>query len=259
MRNDASEDALPVLAFHSISHEQGATSIPPETFRMQLDVLAESGFSSLTCREFLAWREAGLQARGPRVLITFDDGYADFATVAYPALSARGFSALVFVPTGKLGGREDWRGASAARRALIDWSTVAELARSGIEFGGHGVTHTDLTRLSAEERREEIEASARHLAERLGRRPDGFAAPYGRVNTEVIGDIQRTYDVAFGTRFARAPRTGDRFDVPRIEMHYFRNARRWREFLAGNDAYFLARRALRSVKAVGQRIVDSRS
>jgi peptidoglycan/xylan/chitin deacetylase (PgdA/CDA1 family) len=259
MRNDRREDALPVLAFHSISHERGPTSIPPETFRMQLDVLVESGFGTLSCREFLTWREGTFARRGPRVLVTFDDGYQDFATAAYPALRAHGFSAIVFVPTGKLGAREDWRGANAARRPLMDWSTVADLARSGIEFGGHGVTHCDLTRLSAEARREEIEASARHLTERLGRRPDGFAAPYGRVSAEVIDDIRRTYVVAFGTRFARATRTCNRFDVPRIEMHYFRSARRWRDFLAGSDAYFLARRALRSIKAVGQRIVDSRS
>ena len=257
MRNDPSEDALAVLAFHSISHGFGPTSIPAGTFRMQLETLAESGFRSLTCSEFLAWREGGLADPGARVLITFDDGYADFATAAYPLLRAHGFSAIVFVPTGKLGASEDWRGANAARRPLMDWPTVVELARSGIEFGGHGVTHADLTRLSADARRAEIETSARHLAERLGQPPEGFAAPYGRVNAAVLADIRRSYGVAFGTRFACATRGCERFDVPRIEMHYFRDPRRWRDFLAGHRAYFLARRALRSIKAAGERVIGS--
>jgi peptidoglycan/xylan/chitin deacetylase (PgdA/CDA1 family) len=256
MRNAAGADTVPVLTFHSISPRRGPTSIAPETFRMQMDVLAQSGFRSLTCDEFLAWREGARADAVPRVLLTFDDGYADFASAAHPVLAGHGYSAIVFLPTGRVGAREDWRGATAAARALMDWATVTELARAGIEFGGHGATHADLTRLSAAERREEIDGSAQQLTERLGRRPACFAPPYGRVNAEVIGDIERVYDVAFGTRFACATRTGDRFDVPRIEMHYFRDERRWRDFLAGRRGYFLARRALRWVKFAAERIVD---
>jgi len=258
MKAIAGGDTLAVLAFHSISLEPGPTSIPPATFRMQIDVLAESGFVSMTSRDFLEWRDGRFAAGAPRVLITFDDGFADFATAAYPVLRRHGYSAIAFVPTGKLGQREDWRGANAARRALMDWSTVAELARSGIEFGGHGVSHADLTRLPAERRREEIAGSARDLTERLGEPPRCFAAPYGRANREAIADIAASYKAAFGTRFDRATRTCELFDVPRIEMHYFRDPRRWRDFLTGERTYFLVRRALRSVRNGARRVVDSR-
>jgi peptidoglycan/xylan/chitin deacetylase (PgdA/CDA1 family) len=253
----ASRAELAVLAFHSISLESGPTSIPPAIFRMQMDVLADSGFRSLTCGDFLEWRSGSLADGARRALITFDDGYADFASAAHPILREHGFSAIVFVPTGRLGGREDWPGANASRRPLMDWSTVADLARSGIEFGGHGVTHADLTRLDPEACCREIEGSAHDLAERLGHRPRGFAAPYGRVNAKVRREIARAYDVAFGTSFDRARSDCDRFDVPRIEMHYFRSARSWRDFLAGERTYFLARRALRSVRQAGMRIIDA--
>ena len=253
MPNAAGADSLAVLTFHSISARPGPTSIALDTFRMQMNVLAQSGFGSMTSREFVAWREGASSYGGPRVLITFDDGYADFATAARPILGAHGYSAIVFLPTGKVGAREDWPGASTPPQALMDWSTIAELARSGIEFGGHGVTHADLTRLPAAKRREEIEGSARQLAERLGSRPACFAPPYGRVNAEVLADIRQVYDAVFGTRFARATRSGDRFEVPRIEMHYFRDERRWRDFLAGRRGYFLTRRALRSVKTAAER------
>ena len=39
MSGHASGDRLAVLAFHSISPDRGPTSIPPGTFRMQLDAL----------------------------------------------------------------------------------------------------------------------------------------------------------------------------------------------------------------------------
>jgi peptidoglycan/xylan/chitin deacetylase (PgdA/CDA1 family) len=246
---------LAVLAFHSISAEPGPTSIDIATFGMQMDVLQQHGFSTMTCDEFLDWRRSGSGDAARRVLITFDDGFADFATAAYPILQKHGFSAIAFVPTGKLGGREDWHGANESPRALMSWPTVHELARSGVEFGGHGVTHSDLTRLSARERRDEIERSAQDLAEHTGCRPRSFAPPYGRVNASVLADLSRSYDVAFGTRFARARPSSHVLDVPRIEMHYFRKPWQWRAFVRGNRSYYLARRALRAIKGLATRAV----
>lgn len=256
MPSSAGEGGLAVLTFHSISSERGPTSIDAATFRMQMDVLAESGFASMTCQDFLDWREARAKGATKRVLITFDDGFADFATVAFPILRTRGFSCMVFVPTGKLGDHEDWRGANAPPRRLMSWSTLSELARAGVEFGGHGVTHADLTRLPPQQRRQEIERCAQDLAERIDCRPRGFATPYGRVNSAVRADVARIYDVGFGTRFEHAQPTSDLFDVPRIEMHYFRDPRRWRAFVRGERSYFLARRALRAVKTTGAKLLN---
>ena len=242
----AEQHSVPVLTYHSISAESGATSIAPETFRMQMDVLAEGGVSAMTCGQFLDWRRPGPRDASRRVLITFDDGFADFASAAHPVLRDRGFAALVFVPTGRLGYREDWRGAHSPPRRLLSWSTVRELAEAGVEFGGHGVAHADLTRVPPPVRRLEIERCAHELAQQLGRPVRAFAAPYGRVNRDVLADVARTYEVAFGTRFQRAASTCDRYDVPRIEMHYFRAPHRWREFVAGANAYLWMHRTLRA-------------
>ena len=246
MPQRAQPDKLPVLTFHSIGPTAGPTSIPADTFRMQLEVLAESGFRSMSCQDFVDWRLGRSTDGQRRVLITFDDGFADFATTALPILREHKFSCVVFVPTGKLGGSEDWPGGQTPPRPLMSWATVAELAQSGIEFGAHGVNHTDLTRLTAAQRRDEIDRCAQQMTERLGRPTRSFAAPYGRVNKLVRADLARTYDVAFGTRFAYASPSCDLFDVPRIEMHYFRGRRQWSKFLRGDQSYFLARRMLRA-------------
>lgn len=241
-------DSVPVLTFHSISTDPGPTSIAPATFRMQMDVLAECGVATMTCQQFLDWHRGGARDAGRRVLITFDDGFADFATAAYPVLHDRGFASMVFVPTGKLDYREDWRGANSPPRRLLAWSTVRELAQGGVEFGGQGVAHADLTRVPPAVRRHEIERCARDLAQQLGRPARAFAAPYGCVNRDVLADLARVYEIGFGTRFRRALPARDAYDVPRIEMHYFRSPRRWRKFLEGANAYFQTQRALRALR-----------
>lgn len=254
----ADNDSVPVLTYHSISADPGPTSIAPETFRMQMDVLAESGVATMTCEDFLNWHRNGAGDAGRRVLITFDDGFADFATAAFPVLRDRGFAAMVFVPTGKLGYREDWRGAHTPPRRLLSWTTVRELAEQGVEFGGQGVAHADLTRVPPPVRQHEIARCADDLAQQLGRPARAFAAPYGRVNGEVLADVARTYETAFGTRFDRARRSCDRYDVPRIEMHYFRASGHWRAFVDGTNTYLRAQRVLRAVRSAAIGVLERR-
>jgi len=255
---DAHDGGPLVLMYHSVSSEPGPTSIAPETFSMQVEVLAELGIRSMTTQDFLDWRRGYTAGAARRVLITFDDGYADFASTAFPILSKHGLSGVVFVPSGKLGGREDWPGANSSPRPLMSWSTVAQLAHAGVEFGGHGVTHVDLTQLAPDQRRYEIDRCAQELAERTGRRPLSFAPPYGHVNSAVRADVARTYAVAFGTRLDRVRPTCDLFDVPRIEMHYFRKALHWRDFVQGENSYFRTRRALRGVRTAGTKLLNLR-
>lgn len=240
-----------VLTYHSISEAGGPTSIPPAVFAMQMEALTDAGYRSQTLEEFIGWHDGqddeGTERR--RVLITFDDAFADFAGVAAPILQRHGFSALVFVPTRQLGRPEAWQGANQPPRPLMDWETVRALAGKGMEFGGHSRTHADLTRLDPAERELEIAGCADDLAEQLGKPVDGFAAPYGRVSPAVVAAIGRHYRAAFGTRLALARRGHDRFDVPRIEMHYFRDHRRWAGFLEGRLGYFCVRQGLRAIKS----------
>jgi len=184
------------------------------------------------------------------VLITFDDAFADFADNAVPVLKRHGFSALVFVPTLQLGGVEAWQGANRPARCLMDWDAVRALAGQGFEFGGHSRTHADLTRLDAGACEIEIGGCAEDLAAKLGAPVESFAAPYGRVSANVVTMIGRHYRIAFGTRLAIARPGRDRFDVPRIEMHYFRNRRHWADLLEGRRAYLRARQGLRTIRSI---------
>ncbi len=250
MSDTDSRRGVNILMYHSISGEPGPTSIPPATFKAQMETLAECGYQAVSLSDFAEWHGGGSLPARP-VVITFDDGFADFAEHAAPVLAAHGWSATVFLPSGRLGGHEDWYGANAAPRPLMSWDQVRALAKDGIDFGGHSVTHADLTALAPDKLEDEVHRCREEIGARLGQAPISFAPPYGHANEGVLATVRKYYRVSVGVRLARAGRGDDVFDLPRIEMHYFRDPARWRAHLEGRgEVYFAARRGLRRVRSL---------
>jgi peptidoglycan/xylan/chitin deacetylase (PgdA/CDA1 family) len=241
--------AIGILMYHSLSAGAAPVCIAPETFREQLAALAECGYRTVSLAHVAGWLRGESELSERSVVLTFDDGFDDFATVAFPELHARGWTATVFLPSGKVGGAADWEANAPGR--LMSWPTVAELARAGIDFGAHTVSHADLTALPPAVAHEEIVGSKRQIEDQLGRPVTSFAAPYGRTTRAVRAEIGRHYAAAVSTRLARVRPASDPHDLPRIEMWYFRNPRRWRAYLQGSArAYFNLRRVLRGLRTL---------
>ena len=72
--------------------------------------IADAGCRVVSLGELLGWMRDGRELPDHAVALTFDDGFADFATVAFPELQGRGWPATVFVPTGCVGGVDSWAG-----------------------------------------------------------------------------------------------------------------------------------------------------
>jgi peptidoglycan/xylan/chitin deacetylase (PgdA/CDA1 family) len=223
-------------------------------------ILEDAGYRAVSLLDLLAWLEGRGELPERSAVLTFDDGYADFGTAAFPELERRGWRATVFIPTGHVGGSNRWErlGRSSRPRPLLDWPAIAELAAHGIDFGAHGVWHRDLTRLTGAALEEEAAGAKQAIEGKLRREIKSFAAPYGRSSPVVLGVLRRHYSIACGTTLARARRDCDRYDIPRIEMWYFRQQRRWREFLNGDaEGYFHVRRWLRKVRRLAASIAPS--
>ncbi len=242
-----------ILMFHSISDGHGPVCIPPAVFREQLSVLAGCGFRGVSLREYVAWSRGEIEIHRPFAVLTFDDGYQDFATAVFPELQALGWNGTVFLPSSKVGQTSDWQGARHRRR-LIEWRTIAELAKGGVDFGAHGMTHTDLTRLPVDQADFEILNSRRTIESHTAFRVVSFAPPYGRSNRRVRNQMARHYLAAAGTTLGRATSQSDPFDLPRIEMWYFRDIKRWQYYLErGSSGYYSFRRLMRLARKVASR------
>lgn len=255
---NAEINSLAILTYHSISNDEGPTSIPPDVFRMQMKAIAELGVDAIGLDDVERWMKGEASLSRPSIAITFDDAFQDFADAAFPVLQEYGFRSCVFVPTDLAGGAENWEGANIPPRALMEWTTIRELSAAGVDFGSHSCRHRDLVKLSENELEDDLAASRRELENAISRETPHFAPPYGGSNERVIQAIARHYSLSVGVRLDRARRTSPIHDLPRIEMHYYRDEARWRAFLAGRDAlYFTTRRALRGAREFAESAVGS--
>ena len=112
--------------------------------------------------------------------ITFDDGYQDFHTNAFPILNRYGYAATVFLPTAYIGqASRQFKGAEC-----LTWSQVRDLRKAGVEFGSHTVTDPQLRGVSTEQMRTEVGRSKDDIEEKLGERVEAFAYPYAFPETD---------------------------------------------------------------------------
>lgn len=216
---------LPVLMYHSVSNdpEPGVGSYyrvttSPQRFAEQMDWLSELGFKGVSLEEALA---AHGQAEGGQslVAITFDDGFRDFHTTAWPILQKHHFTATMYVPTGFIA--PDRR--TFNNRECLTWDEVRELRRQGARFGSHTVNHPKLYELSWKEIETETAESKWRLEEELGEPVSSFAYPYAfpqenRDFSSRLADILKTcgYQSCVTTVIGRWHPGDDSYSVKRL-------------------------------------------
>lgn len=110
------------------------------------------------------------------VVLTFDDGYRDFYTHAFPILKKYGFTATVFLPTAYIDNANDKPGLKGKEH--LNWDEVRDLHAKGISFGSHTVSHQQLKQLPSTQIRDELVQSKDAVCKEVGRSCNLFCYPY---------------------------------------------------------------------------------
>lgn len=234
---------LPILMYHSISAgiEAGRsayyrTCTDPSVFAAQMAFLARSGYRTIGLGEAANRIDcAAPEAKHP-VVLTFDDGYQDFYTNAFPILSRYGYSATVFLPTAYIGHvSQGFNGTEC-----LTWSQVRELRQAGVEFGSHTVTHPQLLSVGPKQLREEITASKEQIEEKLGEPVEAFSYPYAfpEADRGFVGRLRERlqesgYRQGVSTIIGRAGKSDSRLFMKRLPINSHDDARFFRAKLEG--------------------------
>lgn len=153
-------------------------------------------------------------------VITFDDGYRNFYTVAAPLLSERKMPAAMFVIVDRVRQNGD-----ALTRSWTDtddenylsWSEIKNLTVEGVEFGSHTCTHRKLTELPAAEVDTELRRSKEAITRQLQLPDLPLAYPYGFTN-DSIASVARSlgYSCAITTETGFNDAATDFFKLRRV-------------------------------------------
>ncbi|WP_259728596.1 trifunctional glycosyltransferase/class I SAM-dependent methyltransferase/polysaccharide deacetylase [Synechococcus sp. CS-1327] len=223
LANTERHQQIPVLAYHRIADEGPPAlaryRVGAAAFAAQMSWLRKNGYHSITADELAWFLQHHYPFVGRPVMITFDDGYQDFADTAWPILRRHDFRAEVFVPTDLIGKSADWDCCFGEPAPLLDVATITALAAQGARFGSHLASHRGADGLSTRELAVELLRSRRCLAHWTGLQPCAVAAPFGFTDQRLERlAAECGYGIGFSTESQAVSLADDPMRLPRIEV-----------------------------------------
>lgn len=187
---------VPVLFYHHVepiieAQQAGHAqfTVDSDIFDKQMRYLKENGYMTVPVETIVDGISNKKILPPKTVALTFDDGYADMYTYAYPILKKYGFVGNFAIPTGLL-----------ESPGYLNWLQLTEIARDpAMKIYNHTSSHADIGKnlLQAEH---EISAAQADIQNRLGLRSNIFFYPYGTFNNTVISVLRsKGYIAAFST------------------------------------------------------------
>ncbi|HEY5541497.1 MAG TPA: polysaccharide deacetylase family protein, partial [Coriobacteriia bacterium] len=212
-------EPLPCFTYHTIDPKlKNEIAITPATFESELKILANLGYHSITARQLYEHQSKGTALPDKPVMITFDDGWRNQYTYAFPLLKKYGMVATFFINPQPIAGKY---------RGYLTRDMVLALAHGGNDIESHTWRHLKATRdrtgsADSFQRKNmsQLTLANEWIRKVVGQEPVALCYPFGYYDLETIGMAQRAgyrlgFTVEEGVADARA---WDAFQIKRFTI-----------------------------------------
>jgi len=175
---------VPILMYHYISEPPADAdiyrkdlSVAPARFESHLRLLQERGYRTVMLDDLLSFLANGAPLPEKSVILTFDDGYADNYTYAYPLLRKYGMIGHFFIISDFV---------NQARPGYMTWPQIEEMALGGQRIGSHSRDHPDLKGKAVDYLVWQALGGLEAIQEHTGSHPRWISYPAGSYDDQVI-------------------------------------------------------------------------
>ena len=215
---------IPVLAYHKIDLPTPDVKIrgaftAPQKFDRQIAYLKRKGFEFYTASEIIKFYLERGEFPQKGISVTFDDGWKDNYTNAFPILKKYGAKATVFLVPAFIGKTTDAVTADGeGPREHLSEKDILEMSKAGIEFASHSFSHKLFDRTPDEEIEFEVTESKKFIENLTQKECSTFAYPAGFFTDFAREAIEKAgYTAAFSTIYGSDDKP-DVYALNRVEI-----------------------------------------
>lgn len=218
---------IPVICYHKIGvapkeDPRPALFIKPLQFKLQMFLIKIFRYKTINPEELLKFiRGEKISIKKP-ILITFDDGYKNNFTNAFPILRRMGLSATIFICSGFIGKENAiFENEKVIEGKMpedyLDEEDILIMSENGISFGSHSVNHYYLDKIEAQNLENEIVLSKQNLEKLINKKIHFFSYPYGRYNDATIDSLKEAgYLGAFTIKRGKIGKGDNPYELKRL-------------------------------------------
>ncbi|MEX2785008.1 polysaccharide deacetylase family protein [Streptococcus sp. H49] len=213
----AEKIALPILMYHAV-HVMDASEaananliVDPQVFEEHIKQLSEKGYYFLSPEEaHKALTENSLPNNNKKIVwLTFDDGNADFYTVAYPILKKYQAKATNNVITDYV---------AKEYPANLTLEQMLEMKENGMSFQSHTASHPNLAASSPEKQSSELTEAKTYLDRALSQDTIAIAYPSGKYSQLTLDKAAQSYKLGVTTNEGLASSDDGLLSLKRIRI-----------------------------------------
>ncbi len=201
---------VPILMYHyirdaSAESELGKNlSVHPDNFDLHMAHLKGNDYETLTLADFADPEKKVLSKiiadNKKPIVLTFDDGYLDAYTQAFPILQKYDFVATFYIIRYYIGKAE-----------YMNADQIQELSDAGMEIGSHTLTHPNLAKSDSETVSNQLIESKENATT--------LCYPAGAFDATTVKLVQEAgYNAAVTTKFGIADKNSSILELPRVRV-----------------------------------------